>query len=160
MLFELQSLLLATTIMQSLRACIASPVERRGGRLHSKREPIICRPILRKSRFRYRDCIGALNMMGQDAHNLNQILSFGIGSGVDVSIDIRDPMAWEYGTMQSCLERIDCVRTESHNQLMRLRRNMCGRAPGARRRSTIIHLAKPAERCVRDSSFMLTGPSS
>ena len=55
-------------------------------------------PINPRIEISFRDCVGALNLMGENARNINQILSFGYGAAVDVDLSTSgDPMTWEYG---------------------------------------------------------------
>ena len=86
-------LYLRLMLMHIPESCVAAP------RTHplDKRGPIICQPIGHIQRLSFRDCVGAFNSMAQGAHNLQQILSFGIGPDVNVPIN-GDPLTWEYGT--------------------------------------------------------------
>ena len=132
MAFLLVLIYLNTIIMQTTQPCQAIPV----AHFHGKRAPITCQPVGATQHVSFRDCVGAYNLMAVQAYSLHYIVSFGRGPNVNVRTD-GDPLTWEFGTA-----------SENPSPFLQYAylstRDVCDRAPGARKRSPTVFLAKRA----------------
>lgn len=68
----------------------------------SKRGPIYCLPIHFNQPFVYEDCLRARSRMLREVRNPYEVVSFGSGPDVGVSVGFGGhPLSWEHGT---CLQ--------------------------------------------------------
>ena len=90
MLFPLA--LACSILVHLIPGCRATTI----AHLREKRARIICRPFEVAQDFSFRDCVGAYNLMAEQAHDRHHLVTFGTGPNVDVRIE-GGPLSWEVG---------------------------------------------------------------